>query len=142
MDFYRVWVVAENVFYFWLPFLILVPVNTATWIKVNRSSRKCLTDTTAQMIRRTRHVLILTSLISAGFVLFVSPICALFLWEVFQAEDFTYPLYNGEIWDVLQLISECLYLCNHSCNFFLYILSGKRFRKSLRVALCISQPPQ
>ena len=136
IDFYRVWVIAENVVFFWLPVLIIVPANIATWIKVNRSSRKCLSGPTAQMIRRTRHVLILTSLISAGYLIFVIPGNALFLWEVLQAENFTYPLYNGKVWAVLQLISECLYMCHHGCNFFLYILSGKRFRKTLKVALC------
>ena len=136
VDFYRVWSVIDSIFYFWLPVPIIVTANIATWIKVYRLSRESLTSTTALTIRRTRHVLILTSLISVGFLIFVTPLTVVLLIEGVLADDINYPLYNGETWDLLQLISEGLYLCNHSFNFFLYILSGKRFRNSLKAAFC------
>ena len=135
-EFYRHWTMLENISYFWLPLLIIVTANTATWIKVYRSSRGNLTSMAAMTLRRTRHVLILTSLISVGFIIFVSPITILLLVEAFLVDDFKYPLYNEKYRAVLQLIAESLYLCNHSLNFFLYILSGKRFRNSLKAAFC------
>ena len=135
VDFYRSFAWFDNIWYFWLPVLILVPANTATWIKVYRSSRGNLASKSALMLRRTRHVLILTSLISVCFIVFVTPITVLLLIEA-GTDDIQYPLDNKKYWAVLQVIVECLYLCNPSFNFFLYILSGQRFRNSLKVAFC------
>ena len=111
MNFYRSWgLISENILYFWVPVLIIVTANTATWIKVYRSSRESLSSMAALTLRRTRHVLILTSLISVGFIVFITPITVIYLTEAFLAEDFTYPLSNGEAWAVFQFIGECLYL--------------------------------
>ena len=136
VEFYLVWITIDSIFFFWLPVLILITANTATWVKVYRSSRTSLTSPTALAFRRTRHVLILTSLISVGFLIFSTPMTVVILTEAVLADDPKYIFYNGETLDVLQLISEYLYLCNFSFNFFLYILSGKRFRKSLKTAFC------
>ena len=136
VDFYRVWVIIDSFFYFLLPVLVLVTANTATWIKVYRSTRKSPTSEKALAIRRTRHVLILTSLISAGFITFAGPATVIFIIKAILADDPQYVLYNGETLAVLQFIGECLFLCNHTFNFFLYILSGKGFRNSLRAAFC------
>ena len=136
-NFYRSWgLSSENILYYWVPVLIIVTANTATWIKVYRSSSESLSSTAALTLRRTRHVLVLTSLISVGFIVFITPISVIYLTEAFLAEDFTYPLYNREAWATFQFIGESVYLCNHSFNFFLYILSGKRFRNSLKAAFC------
>ena len=63
-NFYRDWAMIESILCFWAPVLLIISANTATWIKVYRMSRNSLTSRTAQLIRRTRHVLILTTLIS------------------------------------------------------------------------------
>lgn len=135
-DGYLVWVPIDSFLSFFLPTLILVTANIATWIKVHRSSRESLTSTTAVTLRRTRHILILTSLISVTFIIFVTPMVVVMVIEAFLADDPEYVLFNGETHAVLLFISEYLYLCNHSFNFFLYILSGKRFKNSLKAALC------
>ena len=137
-NFYRSWAMVENIFYFFLPVSSIVTANIATWTKVNRSSSKSLTSVAALTLRRTRHVLILTSLISVGFVVFITPITVIYLVEAYLAEDFTYPINNKETWAVIELIGRSLYLGNHSFNFFMYILSGKRFRESLKAAFCKS----
>ena len=137
-NFYRSWTMVENMFYFFLPVSSIVTANIATWTKVNRSSSKSLTSVAALTLRRTRHVLILTSLISVGFVVFITPITVIYLVQAYLAEDFTYPINNKETWAVIELIGRSLYLGNHSFNFFMYILSGKRFRESLKAAFCKS----
>ena len=142
VDFYRFWAWFEGLWYFWFPVVILVTANTATWIKVYRSSRGGMTAMSALLLRRTRHVMILTSLISVGFIVFVTPITVLFFVEAEVEDDIVYLLYNEKDRAVLELIAECLYLCNHSFNFFLYILSGQRFRNSLKAAFCKSTPRQ
>ena len=128
-NFFRSWAMIDLIMYFWLPIFIISTANTATWIKVYRSSRQSLTEKAALTLRRTRHVLILTSMISIGFIVFITPMAVIYLMEV------TSPLHYGDSWAaVFKLIGECLFLSNHSFNFFLYIVSGQRFRNSLKAA--------
>ena len=134
-DFSRYWTSLDVMVYFCFPLVIIITANTATWIQVYRSSRGILKNLATLMQRRTRHVVIITSLISAAFIVFVTPVTLLFVVEVLMVDDLKYPLYNEDrdLWD---FVAECLYLCNHSFNFFLYILSGRRFRNSLKAAFC------
>ena len=134
--FYRFWVPVESTVYFWAPVTIINTTNTATWIKVQRSSSKSVMNMAAQRLRRTRHVLILTTLISIGFTVFVTPITMVFLLEAILADDFKYPVSNQKAWAVFQVISDCLYLGNHSFNFFLYIFSGQRYRNTFKSVFC------
>ena len=134
-DFYRYWTLLDAMIYFCFPVVIIITANTATWIQVYRSSRGVLKSLATLMQRRTQHVVIITSLISAAFIVFVTPLTVLFVTEALMVDDIKYVLYNEDraVWD---FVAECLYLCNHSCNFFLYILSGRRFRNSLKAAFC------
>ena len=134
-DFTRYWTSLDTMIYFCFPLVIIITANTPTWIQVCRSSRGVLKNLATLMQRRTRHVVIITSLISAAFIFFVAPIHLLFAVEALMIDDMKNILYNEDraLWD---FVVECLYLCNHSFNFFLYILSGRRFRNSLKAAFC------
>ena len=141
-DFYWSWVWVYGICLFCLPVIIMVTANMATWIEVYKSSRGNLTNMSALTLRRTRHVVILTSLISVGFIIFTAPLSVLFIVEAAVIEDFKYPLFIEGKRAVFEFIAELLYLCNYSLNFFLYILSGKRFRNSLKAAFCKPTPRQ
>ena len=136
VNFYRIWIWFNSLWLFVIPVLILIVSNTATWIKVYKMSHGPLINPTSQMIRRTRHVIILTTLISITFILFVSPFLILLVLESETDDDLQYPIFSNENRAVLKLIAECLFICNPTCNFFLYIISGKRFRDSLKAAFC------
>ena len=140
-EFYRYWVWIDGSVFFCFPVAIIITCNTATWLKVYRSTRGARVNTTTRVVRRTRHVLILTTLISLCFILFVSPFTVLFVMESMMVDDIKYPLYSRENRKMLEFIAECLYLCNPSCNFLLYIVSGQRFRNSLKAAFCKPKSP-
>ena len=135
-EFYRYWVWIDCSVFFCVPVGIIIICNTATWIKVFNSTRGARVNATTQVVRRTRHVLILTTLISLTFILFLSPFTALYFIGSVTIDDITYPVSNEESKKTLEFVAECLYLCIPSCNFFLYILSGQRFRKSLKATFC------
>ena len=139
VNFYRIWIWFDSLSLFVIPVVILIVANTATWIKVYRMSHGPLINPTSQTIRRTRHVIILTTLISISFILFVSPFMILLILESETDDDLQYASTN-ENRALLKLIAECLFLCNPTCNFFLYIISGKRFRNSLKAAFCKPKP--
>ena len=140
IDFYRIFVLFDSMFLYFIPVALLIGCNTATWIKVYRISHGPLINTTSQMLQRTRHVIILTSLISITFILFITPLSISFALETKLDENIQYALYNDENRAVFNFIAECFYLCNPTCNFFLYIISGKRFRNSLKSVFCKPSP--
>ena len=142
VNFYHYWSRFEIVFFFLLPVIIMVTANTATWVKAYKTSRGNLATVTAQTLRRTRHVIILTSLISIAFFVFVTPMTIWFLIDLYIIDQFKAPVYSEETKAVLMVIAEFLYHANHSLNFFFYILSGSRFRNSLKAAFCKAKKTQ
>ena len=140
VNFYRLWIWFDALSLFVIPVVILIVSNTATWVKVYKMAHGPLINPTSQTIRRTRHVIILTTLISISFILFVSPFTILFVLESETDDDLQYPMFTNDSRAVLKLIAECLYLCNPTCNFFLYIISGRRFRNSFKAVFCKPKP--
>ena len=138
-NFYRWMLMVEGNLLFILPVLIIVTANTATWIKVHRQSRENLSSAANNLLRRTRHVLVLTTLISISYIVFVAPLLILYVIEALQAEDYDSPVEFGETWTVPQIVAGMFYLSNHAFNFFMYILSAKRFRNDLKAAFCKPQ---
>ena len=140
INFYRIFILFDGILQFCIPVALLIGCNTATWIKVYRTSHRPLINTTSLMIRRTRHVIILTSLISITFILYVSTLSILLVLEAEMNENIQYPLHNHKNRAVYEFIGECLFICNPTCNFFLYVISGKRFRNSLKSIFCKPGP--
>ena len=140
INFYRIFILFDGMLQFFIPVALLICCNTATWIKVYRIAHGPLINTTSQNLRRTRHVIILTSLISITFILTVSPFSILLILDAEMDENIQYPIKNHKNRAVYEFIAECLFLCNPTCNFFLYIISGKRFRNSFKSVFCKPEP--
>ena len=140
--FYQYWLWVETGFILVLPVIIMVAANTATWIKAYTASRGNLTTITARTLRRTRHVIILTSLISIAYIVFVVPLTVWLLIDPYVIDDSLYNFYNETIRDIIEVVAEALYYANHSLNFLFYILSGSRFRNNLKAAFCKPKQPQ
>ena len=120
--FYTIWNKTHFIIYFCLPISIIILGNSAIVIKVYRSSTSVTVGQSNILRYRTRQVFLITFLISVAFVILVPPLPMLF---------FIAPV------DVLQPISAVFYnmlFLNHAINFFLYVLSGSRFRKDLKDA--------
>ena len=128
--------------YFLLPAFVIIIANSATVVGVLRMKAvtAALTAANSSRIKRTRHLLIVTFLVSSAFVIFLSP---LVIFEVVMPhffEDFAllFTMDSGTYYLVWISLSNWSYL-NHAVNFFLYILSGERFRRELKNVFC--KPP-
>ena len=142
VNFYHYWSWVEIVVFFFLPVILVITANTATWVKAYNASRGNLATVTAQTLRRTRHVIILTSLISIALLVFVTPLYMWFFIELYVIDQFKAPVYSEQFKAVLTVVAESLYHANHSLNFFFYILSGSRFRNTLKAAFCNEKQSQ
>ena len=131
--FLKTWVWVEMVIYFILPVLTISIANTATWLKVYRSARVVTSSVAALAIKRSRQIMILSSLISTAYVVFLTPATLLILYLSYSATE----EYRNDDAAIAGLeFAICLLLCNHSCNFCLYILSGSKFRTDFKSVFC------
>ena len=127
--------------YFLLPVSFIVIANCATVVGVLKTNAltAALTAVNSNRMKRNRSLLIITLLVSCAFVIFLSPVMILGvvmpdLYEntaFFQAED------NSIVYLIETILSNWAYL-NHAVNFFLYILSGERFRQEFKNLICKS----
>ena len=100
--------------------LFVILGNSAIVLKVYRSS-STLSSTASDLLRkRKRQVFLITLLISIAFVVLVSPLPLLFFFAPVDARQLTATIFLN-----------MLYI-NHGINFFLYVLSGSKFREDLR----------
>ena len=132
--YYFSWI--EFALYFLLPVLVIIVGNSATVIRVFRTNTASLATSDVNRTRRNRHLLIITLLVSFSFIIFVSPVTLYFSLKPYLFEDADYFFSSSVAEDVVSTIVYHLGFMNHAINFFLYILSGKRFRRGLKAAFC------
>ena len=122
--FYHIyWSKVHFCLYFILPACVLIIGNSATVIKVIRSRRSLSSGTRHLMQRHTRQVFLITLFISLSFLILVTPLPLMFFFAPINVTGL-----------VETIFSITLYM-NHTINFFLYVLSGSRFREDLKNSL-------
>ena len=138
---YFLW--ADSIVYFVIPILIIIVGNAATVIKVY-TTKRAVTRTNSlgmliksQMNQKSRHVLFITLMVSISFIVFVSPATLLFALKpyFFKGDQFRQS-YDEQVAEATVYMLYCL---NYTVNFFLYMLSGSRFRRDLKSAFCKSK---
>ena len=127
--------------YFLLPVSIIVIANSATVVGILRrnSLTAALTTVNSNRMKRNRYLLIITLLVSCAFVIFLSPVTIFLVVMPNIYEDII--LFPAKDRNIIYLIFTALSnwsFLNHAVNFFLYILSGERFRRELKTFICKS----
>ena len=124
--YYRFWNMINFVVYFAIPFIVIVVGNTLTTYSVYKSFRSIdsMTESSANSTirKKARNVFLITLLVSIAFVVLVTPLPLLFLFNRVNTMEFPAALF-------VHMLS-----LNHSINFLLYIMSGSRFRGDLKTA--------
>ena len=94
-------------------------------------------------IKRTRNLMIVTFLVSFAFVIFLSPMVIFGVVMPHFLEDSALFLTvdGGNYYLIWACVSNWSYL-NHAVNFFLYVLSGRIFRRQLKSVICKSSAEQ
>ena len=109
-----------------LPSFIIIMGNTAIVIKARRSRRQIAptTSSTRSTYNTSRHLIVITLLISSAFLVFTVPVfAALSITSV--AFDDTNDTQRQFVYSVALSLQNM----NFAANFYLYILSGRRFRE-------------
>ena len=134
---------ADFFFYYWawigdfsvyciLPITIITIANVATVTRVMKSVKSTSSTMSETARQRTRYLLIVTLTVSIAFVILASPLSFWVALAPYIMEDLN-ALTPQET--LLESIFYFMMFLNHSLNFFMYTLSGPRFRKDLRNAL-------
>ena len=123
--------------YFLIPAVIIIVCNTATVIRVSRSSHGLSSTANQLHLRRTMHILRMTIVVTTAFILLIGPFNVFVVIRPFVFGNVVFP---GAKLSQKHFIVETIVLTlahfYHASNFFLYILSGSRFRQDLRSAFC------
>ena len=142
-------VVSYGLFYYWLslvvnyalPFILLLSMNSVIIHKIrNRdiitNSPECgnhlqsmIQDKKSKSKSSENQMCLILLLVSFGFLILTTPAYLLFFFIMFVDFLKTPQLLAGYylFWNV----SHKLYTTNHGINFFLYVISGKKFRTDL-----------
>ena len=130
--------------YYWLSEIVAIPVPFVSLLSMNRviihtlrqGSKLNLTRSGGQGQAQSEHqhskstqsekqVYLLLLLVSFGFLILSIPIDVLFLYlNLYTGHA---PYYYAGL-HLFQQIAEKMYYTNHGFNFFLYVMSGKKFR--------------
>ena len=124
-----IWPKVEVMIYSILPSIILIVCNTMICVKMYKSYllRNSEDSTSADDTKLRRTIIVLLTL---TFVFFVTtfPAVSISLFS-YTASTIDYVI------NTLNPIFMCLQCINYACNFFLYCISGSKFRNEL-VAMC------
>ena len=117
-----------------VPFVIIVTANTITVLQVYRSARFNRSSTMSNSSARTRQLLAITLLVSFTFVILGMPEPLMDIWNVEQKgaeiDEQLFALKGGVLWITFNYMRTI----NHAINFWLYVVSGKKFRQDLKAA--------
>ena len=120
-----------------LPATIIIVANVATVTKVVRT-RSPVTTSTLDVNRnkRIQHMRTVTILVSIAFTLLTVPSTLYQILKIYVF-DVEHPFFTSSATEsIVYIVVYNMYFLNYGINFFLYIVSGERFRTTLKDALC------
>ena len=129
------WVVQLS--YYFLPATLIITANIATVIKVYRSQTFMASSISDLIRRRNRHILIITLVVSITFVVLTAPMAAYLALRPFLFKNVFFFYASSKEEQIFETIGYIGISLNHSINFFLYCVSGAKFRQELKSALCV-----
>ena len=125
---------------YFLPASIIIVANTATVLRVYKSGKVITSAMSEVNNKRVKHLTVVTLVVSTCFVLLVGPFSVWIIVRVFafpNKVNFAQTA-TSQVEQIAQIVTHNIVHVNHAGNFFLYVLSGKRFRKDLQAALASS----
>ena len=122
----------NTVFYSLIPGTIIILCNTVM-VKAVFASAKIRGTISDQTAKRNRELMIVAVLVSVSFVVLTSPF-TLLMYINANGAHVTLDL-TDETLDYIYDIAVLMTIINHAINFFLYVVSGSRFRQQLKELL-------
>ena len=136
-DVYFSWV--DTSIYFIVPTIVIIVANILTVREVINSTKRTShlmgVATVRSRIRHNRQMVVMAVAVSAAFLLTTSPlgISTIIRPYVFNDSEVFYA--SSDVEFLLTTIEGILGYLNLTINFFLYCISGRRFREDLKIAI-------
>ena len=126
-----------GVFYYWLsfvihyalPFALLLSMNSVIAHKISNRSLSSSKRNTKGVRTSDSQVFAILLLVTFAFLILTTPGYLLFLFIMFMNFFETAELFAG--YYLLYSVAQKLHVTNHGINFFLYVISGQKFRTDL-----------
>ena len=139
---FNVWVKIDMFLFSVLPFACLFLSNSILVLKLRRSVKNAgvqmtITDTEKASRERTANSVTLTAIVvSVVFVVLTSPLAFYNFFSFTNANTETEDANELAVRFFIQNLFYMIAYFNYSVNFYLYCLTGERFRKELRKIVC------
>ncbi|XP_076458315.1 uncharacterized protein LOC143292032 [Babylonia areolata] len=143
----KIYTVIDATIYSFIPFLSLLTLNLLIIIQLKRSSKFSSQFTEGQggnnmnesavgdtkKAKANTNITLMLLMVSFTFLVLTSPIVILFLYQRYYRR----PKTNAERahYRIILVVLESFMFSNHAVNFFLYSISGRRFRHELKLLL-------
>ncbi|KAJ8307226.1 hypothetical protein KUTeg_015310 [Tegillarca granosa] len=142
-----IWYYLDGLAYSILPFVILIMCNFMIIFGIKRSGRKqqVLTNKmdkfqSADKAKQQNQITIMLVTISIVFVVFTMPNCLFFIIK--GKINYLATPHSHAIWILWMQVVFFLSDANHAINFYLYFLSGQKFRKKFKSIICCRKSPR
>lgn len=140
----KLWYWIDGAAYSLIPFIILVVFNFLIIVGIHRGHRGVVSkiDKTqmTEKMRQQQQITIMLVTVSAVFVLLTMPNCVFFIFQNYW--DYTSTMHDYARYFLFYQLVFVLSDFNHAINFYLYFLSGRKFRARFTAIICICRQKQ
>ncbi|XP_060078108.1 thyrotropin-releasing hormone receptor-like [Ylistrum balloti] len=140
----KLWYWIDGAAYSLIPFIILVVFNILIIVGIKRGHRGVISkiDKTrmTEKMKQQQQITIMLITVSLVFVILTMPNCVFFIFQNYW--DYTATLHEYARYFLFYQLVFVLSDFNHAINFYLYFLSGKKFRARFHAIICICRRKQ
>ncbi|XP_021373894.1 thyrotropin-releasing hormone receptor-like [Mizuhopecten yessoensis] len=140
----KMWYWIDGAAYSLIPFIILVIFNILIIVGISRGHRGVVSkiDKTqmTEKMKQQQQITIMLVTVSLVFVVLTMPNCVFFIFQNYW--DYTKNLHEYARYFLFYQLVFVLSDFNHAINFYLYFLSGRKFRARFHAIICICRRKQ
>ena len=117
---------------FLIPVVVIIVANSTTVMKVMTMDNLVTATVQDNRRKRNKNLLVITILVSITYIILVTPWSVYYSLRPYLYEEVNPYFFSNDTDELLGTIVYLLALVNFGVNFYLYVLSGQRFRQDLR----------
>ena len=117
---------------FLIPVIVIIVANSATVMKVMTMGNLASATELDNRRKRNRYLLVMTLLVSITYIILVTPWTVYYSLRPYLYEEVDPYFFSNDTDELLGTIFYHLAFANYGVNFYLYVLSGQRFRQELK----------
>ena len=127
---YYNWV--NGIVIFLIPVLVIIVANSATVMKVRAMGNLATTTVPDNRRKRNKHLLVMTLLVSITYIILVTPWAVYYSLRPYLYEEANPYFFSNDTDELVGIICYQLAFVSYGVNFYLYVISGQKFRRDLK----------